>query len=71
MTTIATSRELTEENEDNIAFLTHQVKEHNIEIVKLKEKLEQSKKMITTPMINTISFNNFIGYAQATKDEIH
>ena len=71
MTTAITSRELVEETEYSIASLTHQVKEQNIEIVILKENLEQSKKNITTTMINTISFNNFIIYAQAVEDDIH
>ena len=34
-------------------------------------KLEQSKKKITTPMINTISFDNFLRYARVAKDDIH
>ena len=34
-------------------------------------ELEKSKKKITTSMINTISFNNFIKHAQVPEDDPH
>lgn len=71
LNTIVVSRALAKVMEDNMASMTHQVKEQNVEIARIKAKLEQYKKLTTTLVINTISFNNFIGYAQAVEDEIH
>lgn len=34
-------------------------------------ELKQSKKMVITPMMNTITFENFIGCAQETKVDLH
>ena len=71
MSTAATRRALVEAIEDNIASMTYHVKENNIESARIKVELKQSKKMITTPMIDTISFNNFNGYAQVEEYELH
>ena len=42
-----------------------------MDIVRLKLELQQSRKKITVPIINTLLFDNFLARAKATKEEIH
>lgn len=70
ITTFA-SRELDESIVDNISSMTHQFNEQNMEILRLKMELEQSKRKITTPMINTVPFETFIGYVHVVEDDLY
>lgn len=71
MNMASASRSLDEATDDNMASLIQQVKEQNIEIARLKAKLRQSKQRITISVINSVSFDNFIGYTQTMENELH
>lgn len=62
MTTDEIGRALGKATKGNIASMTRQLNEQNNEITRLKMKLEKFNKKIIAPVINTTSFDNFIGY---------
>lgn len=71
MVTTTTCQALAEATKYNIVAMSHQLQAKDVEIARLQLELEQSRKKITALVINTISFDNFLGCAQITLDEIH
>ena len=68
MNMASASRDPTKATEDNVASMIRQVQEKNIEIAKLRVELELSKNVV---VIDTSSFNNFLGYARTIEEELH
>ena len=71
ISTTATNRALAESIEDNFSAVSSKIQAKDMEIVRVKLELEQLMKLLTTPIIKTISFDNFMECARETKKEIH
>lgn len=71
MITATASQALAKEIEDNMDSMTHQIKEKDNEIVSLKMELQQSRRNITTHMINTVPFDNFLRYAWVVENDLN
>lgn len=63
MNMASTRRALENATKNNMASIIQQVKEQTMEIENIKVELELSKKLTITLVIETLSFNSFIGYA--------
>lgn len=69
--TMATNQALDEAKKDNISSMSCTIQTQDMEIVRLNMELKQSRKKITSPIINTLLFENFLPCAQETKEELH
>lgn len=71
MSTAATKRELDKATKENIASMSHKIQVKDMEIERIKLELEKSKKKVTTLIINTISFDNFLECSWVLVDKLH
>jgi hypothetical protein len=60
MITTTTCQELDEATKDSMASMTYRIEEQDMEIVRLKMELENSKKKIISCVINIVLFENFL-----------
>ena len=60
ISTIVANCALVESAKDNIAAMTHKIQTKDMEIARLKLELQKSRKQVTTPIVNTISFDDFL-----------
>ena len=57
------NRALVEVMEDNIASMSHTIQIKDMDIMRLSMELEQTRKKIIAPIINTLTFYNFLACA--------
>lgn len=51
--------------------MSHTIQTQHMEIETLNMELEKSRKQTTTPIINTLPFDNFLMHAQEAEEELH
>ena len=71
MVTIVANQVLAKATKYNIVSISFQIQAKYMEIVRFVLELDKSRNKITTPFINTISFESFLECAQVAEEELH
>ena len=69
--TMVPNQALSEVPKENVVNMAHSIQSPYMEITRLKMKMEQIRKQVTIPIIDTLPFDYFLSSAQVAKKDLY